>query len=213
MILLKESYNQLIEFGEQNAKRRFSVPAFTNQLRSLIGSEDIKLFTKRDADLDKNSLVVSGYYDPFEDQINCPSINIFLTYSKKQKTVKIADLDWNAVAISLVECVGHEHIHQEQYRERDFDIGSDFFVSAKQDKTEKEEQEYLGSKDEIEAYGYSIAAEIYLKDSNSILCGKSVAQSAFYKTYSNVFGPNHIVVRQLLEHVFKYYRRIQTTGG
>ena len=202
----------MLEFGELNRTYKFSVPQLTKELRDFVGTDDIKLFTKRDANVDKNQIVISGLYDPFEDQANFSSISIFVNYSK-QKNIVIQNLDWLGICISLIECVGHESIHQEQYRARDFDRGPNIFVSAKEDTKLRNDQEYLGDPDEIEAYGFSIAAEVFLKDNPERISGKHVVKTVLYKAYCEAFGPNHIVTRHLLENVLKYYNRLTITGG
>lgn len=209
---LREQYEKILNFGKESESQRFSIPELTNSIRQLVWYTDFRFFTKRDKGLSKNTVVVGGLYDPHDDQIGLPSISIYLTYPAKQRYIKIKDLDWPQVTLKIVECVGHELVHQEQYRARDYDIGPNIFVSSKEDKELRESQEYLGSTDEIEAYGYSIAAEIFLSERPEKISGKHVVKTELYKSYVTAFGSNHIVVRNLLENVLKYYKRLITTG-
>ncbi len=212
MIPIRDSYAKMLELGSLTTSR-MAVTELTKKMRKVVGTDEIRLFTKRDSKVDKNDIVIGGLYDPFEDQAGLPSVSIYVTYSPKQKTIRFQDIDWPSISLCVVECIGHELVHQEQYRARDFDLGPTFFVSAKEDKALRENQEYLGSTDEIEAYGYSIAAEIFLKECPEKISGKNVVKTALYKSYVEAFGANHIVVRHLLENVLKYYKRFITIEG
>jgi hypothetical protein len=210
---IRKLYTDMLEFGESAGSRKFSVPDLTKVLRRFAGSDDIKLSTKRDDKVDRNQVVVGGLYDPHEDEANFSSIFIYIHFNPKQKNIYIKDIDWPQTCVNLIECVGHEIIHQEQFRSRDFDIGPHLFVSKKEDRELRDDQEYLGNPDEIEAYGYSIAAEIYLKDNPAKISGRNVVKTAMYKTYCKTFGPNHPIVRQVLEHTLKYYTKLKAGGS
>lgn len=210
---IRKIFVEMLEFGETTKNRKFSVPNLTKIFRRYAGSDDIKLITKRDANVDRNQVVIGGLYDPHEDESNYSSIAIYVNYNPRQKVILIRDTDWRQICVDLIECVGHEIVHQEQYRSREFDIGPHIFVSAKEERSHREEQEYLGNPDEIEAYGYSIAAEIYLKENPTKITGRNVVKTTMYKAYCKAFDPNHPIVKQLLVNTLKYYTKLKAGGN
>jgi hypothetical protein len=202
---LKIQYNELVSYGQTIQNRKFTIAEFTGILRKFVGCSSIKVKTARDKEVDKNQVIIGGIYDPDDDASNIASITIYVTYNPDQKRICIRDIDWPGVCLNLIECTGHEIIHQTQYRLRNFDIGSSIFVSLSTTERRRIDQEYLGNPDEVEAYGYSIAVEVFLKYDPTIITLKYIAKSSMYKVYVNAFGANHKVVRSLLSYVGKYY--------
>lgn len=212
MISIKKVYKEMLKFGEESASRRFSPPELTKVLRLFVGNNDIKIKTHRDSRVDRNQIVISGCYDPMEDESNFASILIYVTYSPTQKHIYIRNIDWSQLCVDLIECTGHEIVHQSQYRAREYDIGSTIFVSLSSDIEKRTDQEYLGNEDEIEAFGYSIAAEMYLKLTPKTLTHKHITKSATFEAYNAAFGVDHPVVQKLLEFVYRYYSQLQTNN-
>ena len=209
MLSIKSIYKDMLEFGEISSTRKFSPAEITNILRLFIGDSDIKLKTLRDRHLSNNQVVISGSYDPVEDESNFSSITIYVSYSTTQKNIYIRSIDWSQLCIDLIECTGHELIHQNQYRERGYNPSSSFFVGTSTDDERRGEQEYLGCTDEIEAFGYSIAADVYLNVGPKKLSYKHIAKTAMFKEYSAAFGSNHPIIHQLIEFASKYYIQLQ----
>jgi len=201
-------FEEMVALGEKTKDTEFTPTEFTRFLRSLVGNSDTKVNTTRDSNVDLDQVVVGGIYDPHEDESGNTSITIFVTYHPDQKTIKIADLDWHQLCVDLIECTGHEFVHQGQYRARRFDIGPHLFVSGSEDEGTQLDQNYLGNPDEIEAYGYSIAIEIYLKYRPKKITSALVERTAMYKTYLNAFGIRHSVVEQLDQFIVKYYLQL-----
>jgi hypothetical protein len=198
----------MIEYGRTTKARKFTPSELTKILRKFVGTEDIKLKTHRDKNVDKNQVIITGHYDSWEDEANYASIVIYANFNPDQGVIFMKNIDWHRLCVDLVECTGHEIIHQAQYRARDFDIGEKIFVSGSKDAGRRLAQEYLGNPDEIEAYGYSIAAEIYLTIAPKRLNSKHVSKIALYKEYVETFGIQHPVVRELLVYVVKYYSQL-----
>jgi len=205
--ILKQ-YQEMVAYGKSIETRKFTVPEFTKLLRGFVGSFDIKVKTSRNAEVDKNQIIIGGSYDPEEDAANCSAITIYVTYNPAQKKICIKDIDWKQLCIELIECSGHEVVHQTQYRLRGFDIGPNIFVSLSPEERKRTDQEYLGSPDEVEAYGFSIAVEIYLKYSTKSLTLKNIAKTPMFKAYVNAFGEEHKIVKELIEFVIDYYQII-----
>jgi len=206
--IIKKQYQEMVAYGEAIQSQRFTIPEFTQLLRGFVGTKHIKVKTSRDKVVSKNQVIIGGSYDPEEDAANCPSIIIYITYNPDQKRIRIKDIDWSQLCLDLIECSGHEIIHQTQYRLRGFDIGPNIFVSLSPEERKRTDQEYLGNPDEIEAYGYSIAVEVFLKYSPKIITIKYISKTAMFKTYVNAFGREHKVVGGLLSYIVKYYEAI-----
>lgn len=205
---IRTHYQEMVKYGESISTEKFTVPEFTKLLRDLIGTYDIRVRTTRDKSVLKNDVVISGLYDPENDESNLSSISLYVTYSTTQKKISIKDINWPKLCLDLIECSGHEIIHQTQYRLRGFDIGPNIFVSLSPEEKKREEQEYLGNADEVEAFGYSIAIEVLINDFPKKITKKHIFKTEVFKTYEAAFGINHKVVNQLLLFVVQYYEAL-----
>jgi len=206
----KDLFTQMVAFAKAPNSSSFTVSEFTKFLRNFVGSNDIRLKTSRDANVDLDQIIISGMYDRDDDEDGLPSITVYVNYNPQQKIVRITDIDWYQLCIDLIECVGHEIIHQTQYRSRNFDVSPIVFGSKSDDAERRELQEYLGNPDEIEAYGYSIATEVYLKHFPKKLYSKHIAESQVFKTYLDAFGANHIVLNHLVGYSVKYFENLSS---
>jgi hypothetical protein len=202
---LKRLYQEFMTFGETVKDRKYTPAQFTAVVRKFIGTPDIMVKTHKDANVDKNQIVIAGCYDPEEDELNFASITIYVTYNPIQKKIYARDIDWQQLCIDILEVSGHESVHQRQYRFRGFESAPSMFISLTEDEQRRFEQEYLGNEDEIEAYGYSIATEVFLKTSPRRITTKHISKSAMFKAYINAFGYDHKVTGMLLAYILKYY--------
>ena len=207
--MIYKIFTEMLAFGEATKNRKLTAPELTKIFRRFIKDDNIVVKTCRSDKVDKNQVVIGGLYDPYEDEMRCKSIFLYVNYNPKQTSIYIKNLDWADVCMNLLECMGHEIIHQNQFRVREFDIGPHIFVSAKEDREIQEEQEYLGNPDEIEAYGYSIAAEVFLKHHPKSITGKLVVKTVMYRQYVALFGASHPIIKQLLEHTIRYFTKLQ----
>jgi hypothetical protein len=207
---LLEIFGGMLLIGKSLEGKTLTPPELTKVIRRLIGSDDITVKSHRDKNADYNQVIIGGAYDPHEDEAGYPSITIYVTYSPDQKTILVDDIDWERLCIDLIECSGHEMIHQEQYRARDFDVGPHIFVSGSLDMKKKEEQEYLGNPDEIDAYGFSIAVEAYLTVRPKKLASKHLLKNIMYRAYAAAFGTQHSITRTLILTTCKYYYQLYT---
>lgn len=210
MIIMDErtTFRELLSYGRTNRDTVFTPASLTRVIRKYIGSPDITVTTTKSVDVDLDQVVIGGQYDPYEDQANFSSITIFITYNPEQKEFSLKDIGWKQVCVNLIECLGHELIHQQQYRNREFDIANTLFVSSCTDDKRRDEQEYLGNPDEIEAYGYSVASELFLKYKLAEITKNHVKKSQMFKVYASTFGIDHPVVQELTEHIVRYYLQL-----
>lgn len=209
MISIRGIYKDMLKYGKEASSLRLTPSELTNTLRWFLGNSDVKFKTQRDPHLSRNQVVVTGNYDPVEDGSDFSSITIYVLYDPNQKIIYIRDIDWTQLCIDAIECIGHEMVHQNQYRERGYESCESFFVSLSKDEEKRNDQEYLGNMDEVEAFGYSIAAEIYLKKNPDVIEHRQIIKTRMYKEYEAAFGADHPVVTKLLEFVRKYYVILQ----
>lgn len=206
---VRDLYDQMVGFASSDMSlNEFTVADFTKFLRNFVGTQDVKVKTARDICVEMDQVIILGSYDPEDDEENLPAITINVTFNPAQRMIRIVDVDWAKICIDLIERVGHEVIHQHQFRNRNFDISPFMFASKTPNLDKLEVQEYLANPDEIEAYGYSIAIEMYLKHSGVVLTSKHVSQCQVFKVYCDAFGTNHIIVKQLLEFAVKYFKHL-----
>jgi len=198
----------MIAYGENCANQKLTPAKLTSILRRFVGNSGISVQTHRDNAVHRNQVVISGFYDPDEDEANLSSITIYATYHPKQKFIYIKNIDWAQLCIDLIECTGHEIVHQVQYRSREFDVGPHIFVSMSESDRKRADQEYLGNADEVEAYGYSIAAEVFLKYAPKELTHRYITRSSLYKVYASAFGREHTIVKNLARFAVSYYNSL-----
>ena len=145
--------------------------------------------------LDRNDFTIGGLYDPnFDEEHRKPLILYFYVNHASNRLWKISETMINNISLELVETLAHEYRHLHQYRSRGFIVASQY-RSRVQDAELREEQEYLGSTDEIDAYAMNIAVRKILGYDN----GHDLAK------YMRAFG-DHPVTRRLRK---KIYRNIQ----
>jgi len=211
---IKEIYEVMLGLNTPEQRDiKMPVSQFTKMLRHYVATTDIKVITCRDPAVGLNQIIVSGSYDPDEDEGNFSSIIVYFNYHPDQKEISIKDVHWKRLCFDIVECVGHEIVHQTQYRRRDFDVGPLVFLSDADNLEHRADKEYYGDPDEIEAYGFSIALEMFLKHRVASLTSTNIHKSSIFKMYCKYFGVRHPIVITLLEFVIAYYTKLNAGTG
>jgi len=175
--------NQVLALKERYTDRSFTAADFTKLIRRQFSSTDFSFRTHRDAMVDVDMIVVSGLYDRYET----PGIEITLVYRPDQELYFTNLLDWDRFSFDLAECMGHELVHKSQRKNKNLKP----YIS------DNEDQAYLGDESEIDAYGFSIAAE-------SMTYNKPFTECAMYKIYQNTFDNDRSVVLKLEKQIVKY---------
>ena len=179
----------------------------THIISMAIPFRDVNFYTVKSLGVLSKDIQVSGLYDIQEDEIGLPSIEIELTYFKRKSlhTLNKHGLSfkrWRRLCFDIVAILGHEYVHQEQHRGREFKMGKSF-KSREEDENLKQLQEYLGHPDEIDAYSFSAAADM----AQSLRLNETVdlQSTGVYNQYLTAFGPDHSVVTKLQKRSLKYY--------
>ena len=195
------NYNRLLGLKEKYQSRTFKANEFTRLIRRQFLSRDFSFRTHKDYAVDPDMVITAGSYDCYYDGLGLPHTEITLCYHPEQDQYFGAALDWDQISFDVAECIGHELIHRSQHKSR---RKLAKYISSISDINKKAEQEYLGAEEEIEAYGFSIAAE-------SKIFNKEYSNCAMYNIYTNIFDSDHSVVVKLEEQIVKYLT--QLTGA
>jgi hypothetical protein len=204
----KQLYQLLYKKLSEKHSREMPVIKISKIIRDHIG-HNISVTTQRDPSIELNELVVIGKYDPEEDEAGLPCINLYIVCNNGQGKFTVSTKVKKQLCMDVVECVGHQLVHQQQFRSRKFEIHDSYFVGN------TVEQEYLGNPDEIEAYGYSIAALMYLKHPpikvQGVLIGKILTTNFFAKSYIEHFGNGHPILIKLIKYSTEFYNQLLET--
>jgi hypothetical protein len=194
-----ETFDRLIELGEFFKGRQYSASELTRLIRRQFPATDFSFKTRRDSAVDPDMIVVAGMYDCYNDTQDLPSVEITLCYHPDQKWYFTDLIDWESLAFDLAECVCHELIHRQQFRSK-----QKFkpYESKVTDMHLQSEQEYLGDGAELDAYGFSIAAE-------SIVRGCPYQDCVMYGVYKSTFDNDPLVVVKLEKEIQKYLNLLE----
>ena len=174
----------------------------------------IKAQKQKDSKVTKGWVFVGGSYYSDKDKDRNQSIELCLAYNPKDKKIVMTPRKFSRFCLTFADTILHEVIHMRQFRKRKFAHLPDYSSSATRIK-QKEEQEYLGHKDEIDAYAFNIACELDDKFSsntrkivnylNEDQKGTRRAHNS-YRMYLKAFGHdhNHPVIQRLKKRVVHY---------
>lgn len=174
------------------------------QLHSLMSKHikrhlPIKVRLDRDPKNDKGYVYVGGTYYSTLDQSHRPRyIEIIFSYNSDQKRFRLSRHRWQRLCSLFADTMLHEIIHTRQYRSRNFKAIPGYESTAYYAKNRRE-QNYYGDTDEIGAFSYNIACDLYDKfGSNYSLAAKYLdsnqyrrhKRTTFYK-YMETFEHDH----------------------
>lgn len=83
-------------------------------------------------------------------------------YRTDEKVINLTSKRFAGMCTTIADTLLHEIIHMRQFRRRNFKQLPDYASNAEKSEL-REEQEYLGCSDEIDAYGFNIACELMNK--------------------------------------------------
>jgi hypothetical protein len=128
-------------------------------LQSCLSPFGVKVKKQYDANLDWQSIGVSGLFD---SQIQRRNITLFLHFSWGSEWFRISEKNWKELRFQLSQCVQHELIHRRQasYRQHLDNEYALYYDIKTSNSLDKQNMDYLAEFDEIEAYAHDIAMEI-----------------------------------------------------
>lgn len=157
---------------------------------------------------------IGGSYYGYLDKQNLKSIELCLAYHPNDQFVKLSIFQFTRFCKVFADTVLHEIIHMRQYRRRKFKYFSEYKNLM------NKEQIYLANKDEIGAYGFTIACELHDKfkgNSKKIVAYLNENQRSKLKgsnswiIYLREFNydPYHPVLQRVKKRVIYYISRNQ----
>jgi hypothetical protein len=189
-----------------NIGRKFTPAQITKLIAQNVPYKDVIFSTNLTVNSNIDTITVSGLYDYGEDQWGNTPIEIELAFFKRKRHFVIgasmSQKKWNQLCFDVASVLGHEYVHLHQYRDRDYRPGRGF-RSRENDESLKQTQEYLGHTDEVDAYSFTVAAEMAM----SLRSNKTVDlyKTVMYNNYCDAFGSNHSIITKLKNKSLKYY--------
>jgi len=202
-----ELYNDMLSLKDESTENfNFTLDEFTAIFRKYSGNLNVAVEANTSDDVDFNTVVITGDYDPDAEFLNEAAIVIHINFNTEQETICFADLDWPVLCRELISTVGHEIIRRQEYRNRNYDIPAVLYGSKNSAGRILEIKEFLGNLDEIEAFGYNIALEVFLNHgTNHAINGKKALATPVAKTYIKTFGYDHPITKMVLQSSVRYY--------
>lgn len=168
----------------------------------------------------KNHITFVGgaYYSDY-DENDKKCIEITFVYHPVYDDLKISKRRFKSICSTIADTLLHEIIHMRQYRRRGFKSLPNYSSTAASSRL-REEQEYLGGTDEIDAYGFNIACELLEKyKGNHKFVSKhlnldlkhSRQYGGSWKMYLKAFGYDHKheIIKRLKKKVIRYLPRAE----
>lgn len=206
--LLKQFY----DLYDDMCNREVSRPVIMKKIKSAVPFKECVIFSVETMSLPPGKFNVSGLYDPDQDEQGKPPITIEIAFPKKHKfqfdELHLHREHWAELCIDLASTLGHEFIHLNQFRKRNFNWPK-IFKSKNKNLKIKEMQEYYGDKDELEAYAFMAAVELILDriyESGNVVDPES---TAVYKIYTTAFGLEDPVVKKLVKLINSYAKKLE----
>lgn len=126
----------------------------------------IKISKSRNVKVEFDWVYVGGtYYSDF-DKSKQQCIELVLMYSTYQDKINMPAKRFHRMCYAMADTILHEIMHMRQYRRRKFKELPDYASTAEK-REQRQEQEYLGNSDEIDAYSFNIACELMSKFDNN----------------------------------------------
>lgn len=172
----------------------------------------IKVTMQQDPTHEKGLVYVGGAYYATYDIEDKRQIEIVFSYRDTGESVKLTDTRWRRMCILFADTVLHEIIHLRQYRSRNFKEIPGYLSTAYYAK-DRREQEYYGHKDEMGAFAFNIACELYDRfgddfdsakrylDTNLPKRSKRTSWHRFLKAFD--WNHNHPIVRSMKKKIIR----------
>lgn len=152
-------------------------------------------------------IYIGGFYFADIDQNKKKRhIQIVFSYHPDDTTLTLTNYRWARLCRLFADTVLHELTHVQQYRARNF-VQIDGYESTHQSLSQRREQNYYGHKDEIGAFGYNIACELYDRfgndetsiqlylDSNDAQRRRNTSYAKYLQAFD--FEHDHVVIKHL----------------
>ena len=174
----------------------------------------IRVSKKFDGAVELGWIYVGGMYYSSYDEDFKKSIEVTFVYSPFEDKMCLSKSKFQRICKTFSDVVLHELIHMRQYRRREFKILPDYESNAERTE-QRQEQNYLGCTDEIDAYSFNIACELIDKfgmDYAAIVNyvgakhWKGKLKSNSLRMYLKAFDYNHDhrIIKRLKKRIIRY---------
>lgn len=156
-------FNITYELQDRLVGQKLSVKKFHDTvIRHLKYYFPIKGSRQHDPTVENSWVYVGGAYYSSLDEDKDTSIEISLAYNPADTHITMTSKRFYRFCIGIADTVLHEVIHMRQFRKRRFKALPGYQSTASRAE-QRQEQEYLGDNDEIDAYSFNIACELHEK--------------------------------------------------
>ena len=173
----------------------------------------------REPQVDQNKVFIGGAYYPGWDKDRQKSIELALAYHPHDRKLEMPTRNFTRVCNRVADVLLHEIIHMRQARKRKFKEIPGYQSKAESTKL-RQQQEYFGDPDEIDAYAFNMACELHDKfngNMRDIVDYLNKEQRRYRKTwdtwcsYLKAFNwdQNHRIIRKLKKRCIYYLNRSQ----
>jgi hypothetical protein len=174
----------------------------------------VRISKSKDVKVDEGWIWVGGTYYSDWDREKRQCIELVLVYNLFQDKIVLTRRRYERMCYSMADTLLHEIMHMRQYRRRKFKDLPDYASTAAREE-KRQEQEYLGNSDEIDAYSFNIACELidkfrgnhkqaidYLNENQK---GKHRRHNC-WRMYLKAFDHdhNHPIVQRVKKKVIRY---------
>lgn len=192
-----------------------SITTFHTKLSRHIKKQiPIRISKSRDVKVDDNWIWSGGTYFSDKDKEKKQCIEIVLVYNLFQEDITLPKRRFRRLCYVMADTILHEIMHMRQYRRRKFKDLPDYASTASREE-KRQEQEYLGNSDEIDAYSFNIACELLDKfgnDSKKVINYLNENQKGVRRThncwrmYLKAFDHdhNHLIIQRVKKKVIRY---------
>lgn len=140
--------------------KKMTVTQLHNKIAKHIKKQlPVRITKKRDPKVDEGWIWVGGTYYSDWDKEKKKCIELDLVYNLFHDTIVLTKRRYQRMCYCMADTLLHEIMHMRQYRRRKFKNLPDYASNASREE-KRQEQEYLGNSDEIDAYSFNIACEL-----------------------------------------------------
>lgn len=164
---------------------------------------------------------VGGVYHTEYDMNKQKAIELCFAYSLADRKLTYTGRRFTRLCHRVADVLLHEIIHMRQARKRKFKALPGYSSTAESSK-QRQEQEYLGDNDEIDAYAFNMACELHEKFSGDMRLivnylnedqKRKRRNYDTWRTYLKAFNwdQNHKIIRRIKKRSIYYLSRTQVS--
>jgi len=189
--------------------------SITKKIRTAFRENGVPILIKTEINesVVPSKVMIGGFYEGYKDKKNKKFITIIMHYHSNSK-IKVKSKIFETIKNHITDTLMHEIVHLRQYRRRNYKVISGF-MSYAESATKRNNQEYLGHQDEIDAYSFNIACDLirtYKKDKKAIVkylnsdLDDERRRKTVFRTYLETFdwNHNHKIIKSLKKKIIHY---------